>query len=142
MSIEQWSVLALVTLLPLLEGLTRLRQARASSSQNGGGSDAVAHAPPVRRGSPLANRNLDSVMRAAEKLAIPAPLPQPASDPGVSLARLRVSQAPLSKGAGSFEAQRRVHRPLRGDAVVQWLRPVHNLRRAIVVATILGPPTQ
>jgi hypothetical protein len=146
MSIEQWGVLALVILLPLLEGLARLRRTRVSDRS----SDRVAQAPPAaRRGAPLSNRHVsDSVMGAAETSAIPLPpslpppLPQPASDAAVPLAPLRASQTPVSKGLGSLEAQRRVQRPLSGDAVVQWLRPTRNLRRAIVVATILGPPTQ
>jgi hypothetical protein len=147
MSIEQWGVLALVILLPLLEGLARLRRTRVSDDRS---SDRVAQAPPAaRRGAPLSNRHVsDSVMGAAETSAIPPPpslpppLPQPASDAAVPLAPLRASQTPVSKGSGSLEAQRRVQRPLSGDAVVQWLRPTRNLRRAIVVATILGPPTQ
>ena len=145
MSIEQWGVLALVILLPLLEGLARLRRTRVSDDRS---SDRVAQAPPAaRRGAPLSNRHVsDSVMGAAETSAIPPPslpppLPQPASDAAVPLAPLRASRTPVvSKGSGSLEAQRRVQRPLSGDAVVQWLRPTRNLRRAIVVATILGHP--
>lgn len=147
MSVEQWGVLALAILLPLLEGVARLRRTRVSNDRT---SDRVAQArPSARRGTPLSNRNVsDSVMGAAETSAIPPPpslpprLPQPALDPAVLLAPLRGSQTPVSKASGSPEAQRRVQRPLSGAAVGQWLRPTRNLRRAIIVATILGPPTQ
>jgi hypothetical protein len=145
MSVEQWVVIALFILLPLLEGVARLRRTRVSDDRP---SDRVAQAPPAARGAPLSNRPVsDSVMGAAETSAISPPpslppsLPQPASDAAVALAPLRASQTRVSsRGSGSFEAQRRVQRPVCGDALVQWLRPVRNLRRAIVVATILGPP--
>ena len=114
MSIEQWVVLALFILLPLLEGVARLRRTRVSA---------------------------DSVMGPAETSAIPPPPPRPASDAAVALAPLRASQTRVSsRGSGSLEAQRRVQTPVYRDSLVQWLRPVRNLRRAIVVATILGPP--
>jgi hypothetical protein len=68
-------------------------------------------------------------------------MPQPALDAAVALDPIRATQTRVfSRGSGSFEAQRRVQRPVCGDALVQWLRPVRNLRRAIVVATIVGPP--
>jgi len=147
MSVEQWGVLALVILVPLLEGVARLRRTCVSNDRP---SDRVAQArPPARRGTPLSNRNAsDTVMRAAEASAIPPPpplpptLPQPASDAAVPLGPVRASQTPVFKASGSLGAHRRVERPLSGDALVQWLRPSRNLRRAIVVATILGPPTQ
>jgi hypothetical protein len=146
MSVEQWAVLALFILLPLLEGVARLRRARV---RDGRPSDRVAQGPPAaRRGAPLSNRHVsDSVCGAAETSAIPPPpslppLPKSASDAAVPLAPLRAAQTPVSKGPGSLDAQRRVQKPVSGDAVVQWLRPTRNLRRAIVVATILGPPAQ
>jgi hypothetical protein len=146
MSIEQWGVLALFILLPLLEGVARLRRTRVSDDRpRQGGAQAR---PAARRGAPLSNRHVsDSVLGAAETSAIPPPsLPPPSpqlvSDPAVALAPLPASQTPVSKGSRSPDAQRRLQRPLSGDAVVQWLRPTRNLRRAIVVATILGPPTQ
>src|SRR5688572_5187194 len=110
MSIEQMIVLALVIVLPLLEALARVRQTRASPSQNDAGGHAVAAPPPARPRSPLPNRTVKSRgMRAAQKVAMPAtpllPLPRRASDHALSPA-------------------------------------VRNLRRAIVVATILGPPVQ
>lgn len=148
MSIEQWVILALVMLLPLLEGAARLRRTRTSRSQNGERGNPVTEAPTSRRSSSLRNRDAhDRVMRAAEQMAVPLPplpplLPQPASDPDVSRSRLPASHASSSKKSGSSEAQRRVGRTLRGDAVVQWLRPVRNLRSAVVLATILGPPSR
>jgi hypothetical protein len=111
MSIEQMIVLALVIVLPLLEALARVRQSRASPSQNDAGGHAVAEPPPARPQSPLSNRTVKSrVMRAAPQVDVPAtplppPLPRRASDNGLSPA-------------------------------------VRNLRRAIVAATILGPPVQ
>lgn len=147
MSVEQWGVLALFILLPLLEGVARLRRTRVSDDRPS--SDRAAQAPQAaRRAAPLANRHVsDGVMGTAETSAIPPPpslpppLPQPASDAAVALAPLPATQTRVSsRGSGSFEAQRRVQRPVCGDAIVQWLRPVRNLRRAIVVATIVGPP--
>lgn len=120
MSIEQWAVLALVVFLPLLEGVARLQRTRASS---GGPSDRVAQAPKAQRG-------------------LPPPLPQPASQSTMSLSGLPASNASTTKRSGPFEAHTRTQKPAARDAAVQWLRPVRNLRRAIVVATILGPPTQ
>jgi hypothetical protein len=116
MSVEQWVVFALFIGLPLLEVVARLRRTRVSDDRPG---DRVAQAPP----------------------ALPPPLPRPASAAAVALAPLRASQTRVSsRGSGSLEAQRRVQTPVYRDSLVQWLRPVRNLRRAIVVATILGPP--
>ena len=119
MSVEQWVVLALVILLPLLEGVARLRRARVSHDRPG---DRLAQAPPsARRGTTPSNR--DAGTGAGETSAIPA-LPPPSNAPG------------------SPEAQKRGQSPSSRDGVVQWLRPTRNLRRAIVAATILGPPAQ
>ena len=149
MSLEQWGILALVILVPLLEAVARLLRTRTSRPQDGGPGDHVAQAPVSRRWSALPNRHADDdVLHAAEQTAIrpqppmPPPLPQPASAPVLSLARLPASHATSSTGSASREAQRRVQRPLRGDPVVRGLRPVRDLRRAIVLATILGPPSQ
>jgi hypothetical protein len=137
MSIEQWGVLALVVLLPLLQGVAGLRRTRAS---NGGPSDRVAQAPTSRRGLPLSDRDADDhVVRAAKQVAIPPPslpppLPQPAAQPAISLSGLPATHASSSQGSGSFEPYTRTQKPRAGDAVVQWLRPVRELRRAIVVA--------
>ena len=146
MSVEQWGVIALFILLPLLEGVARLRRTRVSDDRPS--SARVAQAPPAaRRGAPLANRHVSDSAMGAETSAIPPrpspppPLPQPASDAALALAPLGASQTRVSsRGSGSCEAQRRVQRPVCGDGLVQWLRPVRNLRRAIVVATMLGPP--
>ncbi len=147
MSLEQWGILALVILLPLLEAVARLLRTRTSRPQDGGPGDHVAQAPVSRRWSALPNRHADDdVLHAAEQTAIrpqppmPPPLPQPASAP--VLARLPAGPATSSTGSGSREGQKRVQKPLRGDPVVRWLRPTRNLRRAIVLATILGPPSQ
>lgn len=145
MSVEQWGILALVVLLPLLEAIARLRRARINNDRP---SDRVAQAPPsTRRAIPLAARNVSNRVMGAETAAIRPPpslprlLPQPALDPAVPLA-VRASQTPQSKASRSPEAHGRVQGPLPIDGVVQWLRPIRNLRRAIVAATILGPPTQ
>ena len=118
MSIEQWVVIALFILLPLLEGVARLRRTRISDNRPNG---RVVQAPPVRR-APLSNRQVsDGVMGTAATSAIPpSPLTTPASNAAV----------PLASPGGHAG----------GDTLVQSLRPVRNLRRAIVVATILGPP--
>lgn len=145
MSIEQWGVLVLFILLPLLESVARLRRARVGDGRS---SEPVAQPrPAARRGAPLSSRHVSvSVSGAAETSAISpppslAPLPTPASDAAVPLAPHRASHVPASK-PGSLDAHRRILRPVSGDAVGQWLRPTRNLRRAVVVATILGPPTQ
>jgi hypothetical protein len=70
---------------------------------------------------------------------LPPSLPQTALEP--TLSGLQGRQAWSSQGSASFQAHRQTLNPVRGDAVAQWLRPVRNLRRAIVVATILGPPS-
>ena len=150
MSLEQWGILALVILVPLLEGVVRLGRKSTSHPQNGGPGDQVAQTPVSRRWSSLPNRHADDdVPHAAEQTAIPQglslpppPLPQPASAPVLSLARFLRATRPRPQGQPSREAQRRVQRPLRGDPVVRGLRPVRDLRRAIVLATILGPPSQ
>ena len=145
MSIDQWGILALIVLLPLLEGVARFRRTRAGS---GGPSDRVTRAPRSQREFLLPRRDAEkSVVRAAKHVAIlppplPSPLPQPASAPAVSLAPPRLSKTSLTDGAGSLAHQRHAQRPQYGHGVVQWLRPTHNLRRAVVVATILGPPSQ
>ena len=134
MSVEQWGILALVVLLPLLEGIARLRRARVNDDRPGG---RVAQAPPSAR-------------RGIAPPSLPRLLPHSAVDPAVPPAPVRTIRTPQSKASPSPEAQRRaqrplsggVQRPLSGEGIVQWLRPTRNLRRAIVVATILGPPTQ
>jgi hypothetical protein len=145
MSIEQWGVLALVVLLPLLEGVARVRRTQAG---NGVATHRVAAAPMSQRGLPLPNRDADdTVVRAAREVvsplpSLPPPLPQPATPPAISRSGLPARPASSLKGSASFEPHSRTGKPVAADEVVQWLRPVRNLRRAIVVATILGPPTQ
>jgi hypothetical protein len=120
MSVEQWGVLALLVLVPLLEGMARLRRAPAS---NGRAIDRVGEMRPPQRGLVLPNRDADDTVRAVKQVVSPPP------------------SLPF-KGSASFEPHTRTGKLVAGDEVVQWLRPVRNLRRAIVVATILGPPTQ
>ena len=118
MSVEQWGVLALLVLVPLLEGMARLRRT------HGGEADRVGEMRPPQRGLVLPNREADdTVVRAVKQVVSPPP------------------SLPF-KGSASFEPHTRTGKLVAGDEVVQWLRPVRNLRRAIVVATILGPPTQ
>jgi hypothetical protein len=145
MSVEQWGVLALVVLLPLLEGVARLRRAHASSGET---TDRIAEVRTSRRGITLPIPDADGIVVRAAKLvaspppSLPPPLPQPVSPQAESLYGLPASHASSLKGSASFGAHTTTGKPVAGDAVVQWLRPVRNLRRAIVVATILGPPTQ
>lgn len=144
MSVEQWGVLALVVLLPLLEAVARFRRAHASSGET---TDRIAEVQTSRRGITLPIPDADGIVVRAAKLvaspppSLPPPLPQPVSPPAKSLYGLPASHASSLRGS-AFEAHTRTGKPVAGDAVVQWLRPVRNLRRAIVVATILGPPTQ
>jgi hypothetical protein len=145
MSVEQWAVLALVVLLPLLEGVARFRRAHAS---NGGAIEHVGEARTSRRGSSLPNRDVDHpvVLAAKQRVvspppSLPPPLPQPGPLAAISRSRLSASRT-SSKDSASVEAHTTNGKSVGGDPVVQWLRPVRNLRRAIVVATILGPPTQ
>jgi hypothetical protein len=153
MSLEQWGILALVILLPLLEGVARLLRTRTNHPQNGGRPAGQVAEAASRRRSPLPNQQADDEgLHAVEQTAIPPlpslppPLPPAASAPVVSLARLAASHATSSSGGSSGsrsrETARRVQQPLRGDPVGRWLRPGRNLRRAIVLATILGPPPQ
>jgi hypothetical protein len=145
MSVEQLGVLALLVLLPLLEGVARLRRARAS---DGEATDRIGEARTSRRGITLPIPHADGTAgRAAEQVgspppALPPPLPQLASPPAISRSALPARHASSFKGSASFDAHTRTGKPAAGDGVVQWLRPVRNLRRAIVVATILGPPTR
>ena len=74
---------------------------------------------------------------------LPPTLPQPASGPALSLPGLPARRAWSSKASASFEVRRGSLKPVGNDDVAQWLRHPRNLRRAIVVATILGrPPLQ
>ena len=145
MSVEQWGVLALVVLLPLLEGVARLRRSYAG---NGEATDRIGEARTSRGGMTLPIPGADgTTVRAAKQVgspppSLPPPLPQLASAPTISRSTLSARHASSPKGSASFEAHTRTGKPVAGDAVVQWLRPVRNLRHAMVVATILGPPTQ
>ena len=145
MSVEQWGVLALFVLLPLLEGVARFRRAGAA---NGGAIDHVAEARTSQRGSSPPSPDVDPPVVVAAKQrvvspapSLPPPLPQPVPSPAVSLSRLAESRTSY-KNSASVEAQTTIGKSVAGDSVVQWLRPVRNLRHAIVVATILGPPRQ
>ena len=145
MSVEQWGVLALFVLLPLLEGVARLRRAHAS---NGGAIGHVGEVRTPQRGPSLPNRDVDHpvVLPAKQRMVSPPPslpplLPQLVPPPAISLSRLAASRTSY-KNSASIEAHTMHGKSVGGDPVVQWLRPVHNLRRAIVVATILGPPRQ
>jgi hypothetical protein len=145
MSVEQWGVLALFVLLPLLEGVARLRRAHASS---GGAIDHVGEVRTSQRGSSLPNRDVDHpvVLAAKQRVvspppSLPPPLPPLVPPPAISLSRLAASRTSY-KNSASIEAHTTHGKSVGADPVVQWLRPVRNLRRAIVVATILGPPRQ
>ena len=145
MSVEQWGVLALVVLLPLLEGVARLRRSYAS---NGEATDRIGEARTSRGGitPPIPDAG-GTAVRAAKQVgspppSLPPPLPQLASAPAISRSTLSARHASSFKTSASFEAHTRTGKPVASDAVVQWLRPVRNLRRAIVVATILAPPSR
>jgi hypothetical protein len=148
MSVEQWAILALVILVPLLEGVARLWRTWTSDPQDVWPAAHVGEAPASHRLSPLPIRVDDDVLHAGGQTAIqprpalPPPLPQHASAPLLSVSHPPASPATSSTRTGSREGQKRVQRPLRGDPVVRWLRPTRNLRRAIALATILGRPSQ
>lgn len=145
MSVEQWAVLALVVLLPLLDGVARLRRKHAGS---GGGNGRVGDVRTSQRWVSLPGREVDqAVVRAAKQPAVspppslPSPLPLPVAPPAVSFSRRPVSRT-SSNDSASVKAHTTNGKSDAGHQVVSWLRPVHNLRRAIVMATILGPPRQ
>ena len=145
MSIQEWGVLALVVLLPLLlEGVARLRRAHASTGEV---IDRVGARGTSQRGFSLPNRDVDdTVVLAAKQVvspppSLPPPLPQPVPPPAISLSRRSASRT-SSRDSASVEAHTTNGKSVAGHQVVPWLRPVRNLRRAIVVATILGPPSQ
>ena len=144
MSVEQWGVLALVVLLPLLERVARFRRAHAS---NGEVIDRVGDGGTSQRGFSLPSRDVDdtAVLPAKQVVSpppsLPPPLPQPVPPPAISLFRLSASRT-SSKDSASVEAHTTNGKSVAVDPVVQWLRPVRNLRRAIVVTTVLGPPRQ
>lgn len=114
MSIQQGVALALVVLVLLLEGVARLRRLPADRRRQ------ATVLPP----------------------ALPPPLPQPAPAPAVSLAPRPLSRVPLSEGPGASAHRRRVLGPRHDEGAAQWLRPVRNLRRAMVIAAILNHPPQ
>lgn len=142
MSVEQWGVLALVVLVPLLEWVARFRRAHAS---NGGAIDHVGEVRTSHRGFSLPHRDVDdTVVRAAKQVVSPPPsLPPPQRVPPPAISRSRLSASRMSsKDLAPVEAHATRGKSVADDPVVQWLRPVRNLRRAMVVATILGPPRQ
>ena len=125
MSLEQWAVLAAVVLLPLLDGVARLRRTRSSRPQNSRPGDS---------GTVPAQRTVMSPRPS------PSPaLPAPASAELVPLTRIGARHA-ASARSGLLKTHKKVQRPLEGHSVVRWLRPVRNRRRAIVLATILSRP--
>jgi hypothetical protein len=145
MSVEQLGVLALLVLLPLLEGVARLRRAHASK---GGTIDRVGEGRTSQRGSSLPNRSVDHPVALAAKQrvvspppSLPPPLPQPVPPSAISLSPLAASRTSY-KDSASMGAHIPNGKFGSGDRVVQWLRPVRNLRHAVVVATILGRPAQ
>lgn len=146
MSVEQWAVaLALVVLLPLLEGVARRRRQHAG---HGEAIDRASHVRTSPRGLSLPNRDVDHPVVLAAKQqpvgpppSVPPPLPQPVPPPTISRSRLSASRT-SSRDSASVETHTANGKSVAGHQVVPWLRPVHNLRRAIVVATILGRPSQ
>lgn len=131
MSVEQLGVLALVGLLLLLEGMTRLRRAHARTGETG----RLGEKRWSRRGTTLPNADSDGARSATKREAsLPPPL---ASPPTISLPRL--SARGRLQDSAFVEARAMKGHSAAGAPVVQWLRSVRNLRRAIVVAAILSP---
>lgn len=144
MSVEQWVVLALLVLLPLLEGVTRFRRARAS---NGDGRDSVGEARTSQRRLSLPSQDQDDTVVRTKQVVSPPPSSPPSltplgTAPAISASGGAARYASTVKGSASVGAHTKTGRTVTGDAVVPWIRPVRNLRRAIVMATILGPPPQ
>jgi hypothetical protein len=145
MSVERWAVLTLFVLLPLLEGVARVRRARA---RDGRAIDDVREVRTSQRGSPIPNRDAGhAAMPAAKRRvlgpppSLPPPLPQLVVPPAISLSRSAAKRIAYRDSASS-EAHTTSGRAVAGDPVAQWLRPVRNLGHAVVVTTILGPPRQ
>lgn len=123
MSIEQWGILALVLLVPLLEGVARLQRARTSRPDGAAPSNRAMRPEAPRPSLPRPQPTHDDLIRAEDRSAGPR---------GTSL--------PEPHRRGRESLQRRGQESLRGQGVVQWLRPVRNLRRAMILTTILTPP--
>ena len=141
MSAEQWGLLALFVLLPLLEAVARFRQARAS---NGNAVDGVGPVRNPQRRSSIPNRDVDRPVVPAAKPrevspppSLPPPLPPPAPPPVTSLSRASASRMPY-RASVSIPALTRTGNSVPRDPGGRWLRPVRNLRHAIIVATILA----
>ena len=139
MSLEQL-VIALVVLLPLLEGVIRVLQTRTRRRQERQ-PDAHSGQPSARRSSsPLPEREVDEEALNVEALADIPPLP---SVPAPSLPRRRDRPERLVRREGRRAGQARPSVPDRpqgragGDAAAR-IGPARGLRRAIVLTAILG----
>lgn len=118
MTTEQWVILALVILWPLLASVARLRLGPASRDNRA--PDTVGVGVPAR--GPL-----------------PPPLPEPGSDAPASLARAVQNHRIFAQPS---EAQRPDQTSVHDRRNAQWVRPMRNLRRAIIVTAILSPPNK
>lgn len=140
MSVEQWGILALIVLPPLLQGVARLRRMHAGPGEAPG---RIGPLRPSQRGATLPDPDADDAVGRGAKQAIspPSPLPHPATPPAGHRSG-PARRASSLRGSTSFEPHRGSGRPVAAGEVAQWLRPVRNLRRAVVIATILGPPAR
>ena len=140
MSIEQWGLLALLILPPLLAGVARLRRMHMSPERREPGG-VEAHVAGWSGMAALPKQSHEGVSHAEHearppRTSLPPPLPERRSDPAVA----RVSPvASHRRFAQPIEGQASGPKSVHAHRVVQWVRPMHNLRRAIVVTTILTP---
>lgn len=146
MSLDQVGLIALFILIPLLESVLRSRRARTRRPRNGTRGEHLDQGPPAGRVSPLPTREIDD--HTKEPAYIPplpsAPSPLPLSLPHQARGRLmprnglRASRA-KSDVPASLVPARRFQKRSSAPAVSRPLGPTIDLRRAIVLTTILGP---
>jgi hypothetical protein len=141
MSVEQWGLLALVLILPLLEALARFRRAHASDLAAG---ERTARVRPLRPDSSPPDRAADDVAPLAAtpvaSSSLPPPLPPRLPLAAISLSRPSANRA-SSTGSALIQADTTNGKSVATGSIVRWLRPVGSLRHAIIVATIVGPPS-
>lgn len=143
MSIEQWGVLGLIVLLPLLGNALRLRQARAG---NGVARAQAGEVRTLRRGVSRPHRATDAALLAATQIAsspppLPPSVPTPALSPATLASRLAASRT-WHEDSASTHVHRTNGKSAATDSLGQWLRSDRNRRRAIIMVAILGPRTQ
>lgn len=143
MSLEQLLLLAFLIVIPLLERLIRLLRARTRGSPEDQSNTPVPQRPP-RPPAPEEAGDADGESGYADlpvDIELPAPAPPPLAPPRAPAERLtsgerararRLSQAGPAAPVG--HPPQRVH-----GTALRRMSAVGDLRRAIVLMTILGP---